>query len=237
MANFNTHISYAAGASGLNAILFLQVGFISQTEALAMALTGTLGGILPDIDLKRSYPSQLLFALVGFIAAFTVVFLYENKMSVIELWGMGVLTFLVIRYPVSAIFHRYTTHRGAMHSILIALLCSFLVVILMFNLFDKTRLIAWFFGFFMFFGFIVHLLLDELYSVDFDNRRIKRSFGTAFKLIDRRNPIQAGAMLGLTLFVWYLAPSAREFWDIISSGATYHIIGNQLFPEYLTRWF
>ncbi len=31
-------------------------------------------------------------------------------------------------------------------------------------------------------GYIVHLVLDEIYSVDLKNRKIKKSFGTALKL-------------------------------------------------------
>ena len=31
-------------------------------------------------------------------------------------------------------------------------------------------------------GYLMHLVLDEAYSVDFNNKRIKRSFGTALSL-------------------------------------------------------
>lgn len=233
MANFNTHVTYAAVASGLGSVLFLQVGLITQNEALSLALVGTIGGILPDVDLRRSYPSQLLFAFFGLIVAFSMVFVYENQLTVLELWVVGVISFLVIRFPVSMLFHRYTRHRGAMHSILVALLCSFVTVILIHKLFTEPPLVAWFFGFFLFFGFIVHLLLDELYSVDFNNRRIKRSFGTAFKLVDTKNPIQALAVIGLTIGVWYFTPSAWDFWDTLTSGETYDIIASRIVPEYL----
>jgi len=237
MANFNTHVSYAAIASGLGSVLFLQVGLITQNEALALALVGTIGGILPDVDLRRSYPSQLLFALFGLIAAFSAVFVYENKLTVLELWVVGTVSFLIVRFPISMLFHRFTRHRGAMHSVLVALLCAFLTVILVHKLFNQAPLVAWFFGLFMFFGFLVHLLLDELYSVDFNNRRIKRSFGTAFKLVDTKSPIEALAVISLTLVVWYFTPSAWEFWDTLTSGETYHIVAGRIFPEYLSSLF
>ena len=48
-------------------------------------------------------------------------------------------------------------------------------------------------------GYLVHLVLDELWSVDFDGRRIrvKRSLGTALKLM--------GATPHHNLFTWGLA--------------------------------
>ena len=43
---------------------------------------------------------------------------------------------------------------------------------------------AWLTGLFLFIGFLIHLALDEIYSVDVEGRTIKKSFGTALKLFD-----------------------------------------------------
>ncbi len=40
-------------------------------------------------------------------------------------------------------------------------------------------------------GYIIHLLLDELYSVDLENRRVKKSVGTAFKFFSVSSNIDA----------------------------------------------
>ena len=235
MANFNTHITYAAAASGLLSVLCLQIGLVSQNEALMLALTGTIGGILPDIDLKRSYPSQLLFGMLGIIAAFSVVFRYEDKLSIIELWIVGSGTLWFVRYPLWSLFHLNTTHRGSIHSIVAGLFVSFSTVAVMSHFFNTNNILAWFFGLFMFFGFIIHLLLDELYSVDFSNRRIKRSFGTAMKILDARKPAKSIMLVASTTIAWLLTPDATAFWDTLTSDETYTIISHRIFPEYVTQ--
>ena len=73
MANFNTHVTIAAAGSGLLSVLCLQVGMVDHTEALILALLGTIGGILPDIDLEHAYPSRIMFALFAIMGAFLVV--------------------------------------------------------------------------------------------------------------------------------------------------------------------
>ena len=40
-----------------------------------------------------------------------------------------------------------------------------------------------------FIGFTTHLLLDEIYAVNLSNLKTKKSFGTAFKIWDKNNPI------------------------------------------------
>ncbi len=51
---------------------------------------------------------------------------------------------------------------------------------------------AWMAGLFVFIGFLIHLILDEIYAVDFSGARLKRSFGSALKLFD----LQIGQCLG-----------------------------------------
>jgi hypothetical protein len=87
--------------------------------------------------------------------------------------------------------------------------------------------------FFMFSGFILHLLLDELYSVDFMNRRIKRSFGTALKVVDSKQPYGSGLIVALSLAIWFATPSAVIFVDTLLSGETYSLIWHRMLPENL----
>ncbi|MGF1805972.1 hypothetical protein L4C31_12055, partial [Aliivibrio sifiae] len=54
-------------------------------------------------------------------------------------------------------------------------------------------------------GFI-HLLLDEIYSVDLANVRIKRSFGSALKLTDFSNLTLSSFFLIITAVLFWLAP-------------------------------
>ncbi|PIE00804.1 MAG: hydrolase [Thiothrix nivea] len=230
MANFNTHITYAAAGSGLLSVLCLQIGLVDQRNALLLALVGTIGGILPDIDLKRSYPSRILFAMMGLLLAFIMVFSLENQLSILELWLVGIGSFLLVRFPVWYIFHHYTHHRGSTHSIMAALLCAFTTTAFSFHLLAKDDLTAWLIGSFLFLGFILHLLLDEFYSVDFTNRRIKRSFGSALKLVDYPKTFKSALLIGLTFMVWFMTPDETRFWDTLTSPQTYQIISARFLP-------
>lgn len=230
MANFHTHLTYAAAGSGLMSVLVLQVGLVEPRDALSLALVGTIGGILPDIDLQHAYPSRIMFSMLGILSAFMMIFSLENDMSIVELWLIGMTTFAVIRWPMWQLFHQYTTHRGSTHSLLAAIFAMFATAALSFHLMEKEPLTAWITGLFIFIGYLIHLLLDELYSVDFMNRRLKRSFGTALKIVDVRNRTNTILLFGATLFIWFLTPDATQFFDTLKSAQTYNIIGHRLLP-------
>lgn len=230
MANFNTHITVAAAGAGLLSVLCLQVGLVEAREALILALMGTIGGILPDIDLQHAYPSRIMFSLFGIVTAFVVIFSLENERSIVELWGIGLTIFAAIRWPIWMIFHQFTTHRGSIHSLVAALLFTFLSVSFSHYIMGKDSFTSWLIGLFVFMGFVLHLVLDELYSVDFMNSRIKKSFGTALKILDTKKKEKATALVCLTILAWATAPESKSFWDTLTSPETYKIISSRLLP-------
>jgi hypothetical protein len=86
-----------------------------------------------------------------------------------------------IRFGVAEIFNRYTVHRGMWHSIPAALIAALLALlictceVLEYRLFKAVAVFA---------GFLSHLILDEIYSIDLSGAkiRVKKSSGTALKL-------------------------------------------------------
>ncbi|WP_020395860.1 metal-dependent hydrolase [Thiolinea disciformis] len=231
MANFQTHITWAAAGSGLLSILCLQVGFVDSRDALNLALVGTIGGILPDVDLQRSHPSKILFSLIGIFVAFMLVFSMDKSMSIAELWLVGLGTFVGIRYVFWQIFYNYTTHRGSIHTLVAALFAMFSTAAICFHWLDKNAFTSWLIGFFLLLGFLLHLVLDEIYSVDFMNYKVKRSFGTALKILDPSKPYKSLILVGTTLFVWFFTPSSVQFWDTLLSVETYRIIAARFLPS------
>ncbi len=230
MANFNTHLSVAAVASGLISTLCLQVGFVNSQDAMLLILMGTIGGILPDIDLHYSHPSRIIFSILGMIFAFLWVLSAENALSVTELWAVGIVIYCGIRYGLWRVFNVYTKHRGAIHSVAAAVLSMILTTVICYHVYGKNDFTSWLIGFVVFIGFIIHLLLDELYSVDFMNRRIKRSFGTALKIVDTRYAYSSSLIIVLSIGLFYISPSAKNFTDTIMSAETYQLIGSRLLP-------
>ncbi len=229
MANFSTHLGAAAIGSGMLATLCLQVGFVDAKDAILLAAAGVIGGILPDIDLHYSYPSRIIFSLLGILMAFLWIFAAENDLSITQLWAAGLGIYLLIRYPVWKAFNQFTVHRGAVHSIIAALLCALLSVLLSFYIFHRAAFLSWFVGLFVFLGFILHLLLDEIYSVDFMGHRLKRSFGTALKLFDRKQIQGSAIIVSGILASWFFAPDISAFIDTLSSIETYQLIWQRMF--------
>jgi len=224
MANFNTHLATAAVGSGMLATLCLQVGFVDSKDALLLAAMGVVGGILPDIDLHYSHPSRILFTILGIIAAFLWIFAAENHLSIVELWGAGLGIYLFIRYLLWGLFQKLTVHRGVIHSIGAGLLVALISAIVSYHLFAKVAFVSWLIALFIFLGFILHLVLDEIYSVDFMGHRIKSSFGSALKILDNDERIGSGIIVGAIILAWFFTPDATLFIDTITSVETYRVI-------------
>lgn len=228
MANFNTHLGVAAVGSGMLATLCLQVGLVDEKDAILLASMGVVGGILPDIDLHYSYPSRILFSLLGIVVAFLWIFAAENDLPIIHLWGAGLGIYLLVRYPIWTIFQKITVHRGAIHSIGVAILFGFATAAISFHLFGRAAFLSWLIALFIFLGFILHLILDEVYSVDFMGKRLKRSFGTALKLLDFKDKTSSAIIISGIIGLWFVTPDARAFIDTITSAETYRVISERL---------
>lgn len=228
MANFNTHLGVAAVGSGMLATLCLQVGFVDAKDAILLASMGVLGGILPDIDLHYSHPSRILFSMLGIVVTFLWIFSAENDLPILYLWGAGFGIYLFVRYPFWALFQKVTVHRGSIHSIAAALLFGLIVTALSFHAFGKNAFVSWLTGSFIFLGFILHLLLDEIYSVDFMGHRLKRSFGTALKFVDSKEHISTAVIVAGIFISWFLTPDISQFLDTLTSPETYKVILQRL---------
>jgi membrane-bound metal-dependent hydrolase YbcI (DUF457 family) len=137
--------------------------------------------MLPDLDSDSGIP---LREAVAFSAAFVPMLMVDrlqriglsHEMMLVVTGGI----YLFLRFGIAELFRRYTVHRGMWHSIpaaLIAALFAFLVSSsenFSLRLFKTVAVLI---------GFMSHILLDELWSVEFRRGRylFKHSFGTALK--------------------------------------------------------
>lgn len=236
MANFNTHLTLAAATSGLIGTLGLKAGYVAVPDALMMTVAGTVGGILPDIDLKYSYPSKLLFSLLGTLTALLWMYSTQLPVSILELWFFGLAIYGIIRYPLWLAFHKLAVHRGAIHSVAAGILAAFVTSIFCSGLLDKSPFISWLIAFSLFLGFVLHLILDEIYSVDFMNVRIKRSFGSALKLVDMKNIAGTCLILLLMLASWFYTPSASNFITALTDRETNTQLYRTFWPDWITDY-
>ena len=182
MANFETHLAVASISSGLLSSMCLGAGIASPVESLVCWMFGTLGGILPDVDSDHSRPLKIIFTSMALILSWLVMFNRSESYSILELWLICALTYVLVRYVGMRIFADFTVHRGIFHSVAAAFFFWFFSTNVVFYLFRLTSLFAWVLGFFVFFGFLIHLSLDEIYIAwILRNNRFKTLFWNRFK--------------------------------------------------------
>lgn len=235
MANFTTHIGVGTIVSGALATLTLAADVIAPENLVAVTMAGVLGSVLPDIDLKDSRPSRALFSGLAVFFSFVVLFTFAHRFSVAELWILWLGTLLGVRYAVHAIFHRMSYHRGIYHSILAAVFFAFFTAVIYKHLLGRHEGVAWLAAAFMFVGYMVHLTLDEIYSVDVMDTRIKASFGTAIKFLDKKHPGHSAAMAIAAVAAFMLTPSTSTFVDGMRSREVWAGLHQRLLPK--DRWF
>ena len=205
MADFKTHITTASIGSAMLATALVAGGGLSASQGALLWLVGSGAGILPDIDSDSSRSIRYIFTLLGAACAISLLFLLPRTLSVYWLWGALALAYASVRYGAMELFARFSVHRGIWHSLLAGVFCCFLAVWLSYEVFGHSARFSWLIGTFTAFGFLIHLLLDELYAVDLEGFELKASFGSAIKLLSL-NSWPGSLMLALlsgALF-WFL---------------------------------
>ena len=182
MANFNTHFTVAAGASAVVSATLLSMEVVSPEQAVIAFGLGTLGGLLPDVDSAHSTSIKVGFNVLTLLMTIMLIFAKSSTYSLVEMFIASVVVFVGIRYALLEVFRKISKHRGMFHSIPVAFIWGIVIAILGQWFFELNSLISWVYGFMITWGYLVHLTLDEVYSVDLGNRRIKKSSGTALKL-------------------------------------------------------
>jgi hypothetical protein len=235
MANFPTHIAVGTVVSGALATVTAAADMVAPENIVAVTLAGVLGSVLPDIDLKDSRPSRAMFAGLAVFFSFAVLFSVERSYSIVEMLVLWLGTLLAVRFVAQALFHRLSIHRGIWHSLAAGLFCAFVTAVIYNKLLGRNDGVSWLAGGFLLIGYLTHLILDEIYSVDVMDTRIKASFGTALKIIDPRHPGASSAMVIATALTFWLAPPIGGFLQSLSSKSLWSGLQHRLLPQ--DKWF
>lgn len=180
MADFRTHMTVSTIAGSLFGLGGYQSGFPIESCIISGALCSVCG-MLPDLDSDSGIP---LREAVSFASAFVPMLMVDRLrrmgMSHEMMLVTTIVIYFVLRFGIAEFFRRYTVHRGMWHSIpaaLTAALFSFLVCA------SENMSLRLFKTLAVFIGFMSHILLDEIWSVDFRRGRytFKHSFGSALK--------------------------------------------------------
>jgi hypothetical protein len=181
MASYQGHLMFSSAlgaAYGGAASYYLNMDW---GEVFLGAGLTAIGGMLPDVDSDSGVPVRELFGMSAVMVPLLLMsrltamgFTMEQRLAILA----GV--YLFIRYAVAHFFKRMTVHRGMWHSIP-AMLIMGLIVFLAYhspNIFVRAFLAC---GTML--GFLSHLVLDELCSVDIHGVKItlNKYAGSALK--------------------------------------------------------
>lgn len=181
MAGFRMHVTVSSlcgcGYAGAGVLY----GFQLDTAILGGAMCG-FAGMLPDLDSDYGTPLRETMA---FTAATMPMLLLHRFQSLLlrpdEIALLGIAVYLFMRFGVTNMVRKYTVHRGMFHSIPAGLIFAG-IAFLVCGGDDLTD--RYFKSGAIFAGFMSHLILDEIYSVEWKSGawRLKKSSGTAVKL-------------------------------------------------------
>ncbi len=182
MAGFKTHISTSGLLGvGYGAVGYAQLHLPLPTCVLAGGLCA-VSGMLPDLDSDSGVPLRESLAFASAVVPMLAVErLKQAGLAPESIVLAGALIYLLIRFVAGELLRRYTVHRGMFHSIPAMLIfAEFTFLIcgdhdLRLRIYKSAGVAL---------GFFSHLLLDELYSIEWrrGRLRLKKSFGTALKL-------------------------------------------------------
>jgi hypothetical protein len=215
VAAFQEHVSIAVLSSGVMIVPFHSMGLLTIEQSLVALFLGILGGISPDLDSDTSKPIRSVFRIFSITLPLVLLLSISADLSIVQILLIWGLSGLILKIVFFKIFLSLTQHRGIFHTVPMGILFGELVVLVCVSFFHTSIEIAFIYGFFISLGFVVHLLLDELYSVNVLGVRMKKSFGTALKFYDTSNKIGTFILYILIIFIWLFLPSSNELFSSI----------------------
>jgi hypothetical protein len=179
MAAFRQHVMFSSLLGAGYAALSKKLGIEWEHGVLAGAICG-LAGMLPDLDSDSGRPVKEIFGVLAVVAPLLLLRRMQNAgFNIEETILFGAAVYLAVRFGVAWLFKRLTVHRGMFHSLPAAAIASEAVYLAYDSPEQIGRLVL---AGGMFLGFLSHLVLDEIYSVDARGFRVKESAGSAVKL-------------------------------------------------------
>jgi hypothetical protein len=182
MAGFRMHVT----TSAVFGCAYAGVGhFVYKvpldTSIVAGAMCG-FSGMLPDIDSDYGVPLRETMAFSAAIIPMLLVGHFESLLLSHDAMVLAAVSlYLFVRFGITNIIRKYTVHRGMFHSIPACLIFAGLAFLMCAT--APTLQIRCYKAGGVALGFMSHLLLDEIYSIEWKGGRwrFKKSFGTAIK--------------------------------------------------------
>ena len=206
MAAFKEHVNIATVSVGVVVITLYNTSLLTMNQTFVALFIGILGGILPDLDSNNSIPVQGTFKIFSIIIPLLVLISFFGVMSILTTILLWIGFSILLRVTLFKLILYFTRHRGIFHSIPMAIFVGELTLLFSYYYVRTDLKVATIYGFIIFFGFTIHLILDEIYSIDAFGAKIKKSFGTALKLYDRKNITGTLILYLLIISIYFVTP-------------------------------
>ena len=188
MASFREHLGFS-GLLGLGYGLGATFVFdFSPSQATLAGYLAGVGGMLPDLDQPNGRPGREIFSLtaalvplvmIGHVLSWTGLPAQTENVMLLLL-----AMYFAVRHGLAWFVSRVSIHRGMFHSfpaLGVAAEATYLAYP------SELTTVKILMGGGVALGFFSHLLLDELYAIEWHGMipKFKKSFGTALKFIGR----------------------------------------------------
>ena len=182
MAGFKVHI----GTSTVLGVAYGAAAYGLKYEPLPSCIVAaglcSVSGMMPDLDSGPGRPLRESLAFAAAVVPMLMVDRFERMgMSLEMMTAVSGIIYISIRFGLAWLLRHYTVHRGMFHSIPACAIAAELAFLVCGE--SEPLQIRYFKAGGVVLGFMSHLVLDEIYSVEFKYGmpHLKKSFGTAIK--------------------------------------------------------
>lgn len=209
VAAFREHVAFSTCLGAGYAGVLYGMGVEWPQSVLAAAFCG-VSGMLPDLDSDSGKPIRELFGLAAAIGSVLLIGRMRSVgYSAEESLLAAILLYVVVRFGVQWLFAQLSVHRGMFHSLPAAAIAAEAAYLAHESTDPQVRLIM---AAAVLLGFLSHLILDEIYSVDMSGLkvRLKSSAGSALKLFSSSATATVATWLAVGILT-YLVCAERGY--------------------------
>lgn len=178
MADFKTHSVLGTMTGSVFGILCGIAGLLSPIRSILAAVLFSLASVLPDMDSDTGTAKRFLFETLAILAP-SLIILHLHLETAEQGTLLLLALYFLIRYPLELLFERCTVHRGIFHSIPMALVISAATLVLFHA---SPPMVRRSYAAAAGAGYLLHLIIDEIWAFGFFGLGAKKSFGSALKL-------------------------------------------------------